>query len=201
MWGRFDDIDTPSAPALPSLQDLLMQQGSPARGYHSSSTASLTMQEALCLATPPDAPAEEESEPNPTVLQSLLNTGRPAAGRASSTGSMATPANRLQAPRAVDSGRSCQRVEVCEGQAVEQLLEVEGAAAAYHYTCTRTALRMSQALQASAAVRRQRRRALLRLLREGRSLTAGGMSALASLGSSISSLASWEFDELEGSRV
>jgi hypothetical protein len=92
-------------------------------------------------------------------------------------------------------------VEVCEGQAVEQLLEVEGAAAAYHYTCTRTALRTSQALQASAAVRRQRRRALLRLLREGRSLTAGGLSTLASLGSSISSLASWEFDDLEGSRA
>jgi hypothetical protein len=80
------------------------------------------------------------------------------------------------------------------GTEVEEVLQLETAAATYQYTCSRTALHAREALQASAAVRRQRRRALMRMLRDGRTLTATGLSALANIRSSISSIASWDDD-------
>jgi hypothetical protein len=89
----------------------------------------------------------------------------------------------------------------------EELLQLEGAAVTYQYTCARAAyaLHASEVLQASAAVRRQRRRALLRLLRESRVLTASGLSALqesppgqllANIGASISTLVSYDDEGL-----
>jgi hypothetical protein len=107
--------------------------------------------------------------------------------RASEAEALRPTLNRLQ-PRSVSSDPNSSSL----GSEVEEVLQLESAAATYQYTCSRTELDAREALQASAAVRRQRRRALMRMLREGRTLTATGLSALASIGSSISSIASWD---------
>jgi hypothetical protein len=88
---------------------------------------------------------------------------------------------------------------------LEELLQLEGAAMTYQYACSRAmsahALYTREALQASAAVRRKRRRTLMRLLRKSRTVTADGLSALqdsppvqllASISASIGTLASWD---------
>lgn len=172
---RFGDIDTlgSAAPPLPSLEDVL---AAGAGGGGDSQQQALN--EACCLATPAEA-----VEPNSGPLQgggpSTLGRLQGARTSTSSAPEAATPSYRGFAragPAARSLGAPC--------------VEAEGAAAAYQYTSA--ALESDEALQASEAIRRQRRRALIRLLR-------GGRSTLASLGSSLSSLASWDDAEQQDS--
>lgn len=126
------------------------------------------MSEALCLATPEDNPAER--------IDPVRQLQQPAPGRISSTGRPAGLTSRLR-------GSSSELTQEAE------LLQLEGAAATYSQYSS-TAFYAKEALQASAAIRRQRRRGLLRMLREGRSLTATGLTLLAGIGASIGSIAS-----------
>jgi hypothetical protein len=84
-------------------------------------------------------------------------------------------------------------------EAAEELLQLEGAAATYSQYAAM--MQANEVLQASAAVRRQRRRALIKLLRKTRQETAAGLSALqdsapgqllASISASIGTLGSWD---------
>jgi hypothetical protein len=172
------------------------------------------MSEAFCLATPPDNPAESNSplrqQPQPSAPRTYTNS---TTARSSSSGSTQGSAPepfperlrlspmRAQLRSGLNPGSSVLGLEA------EELLQLEGAAVTYQYTCARAAhaLHTSEVLQASAAVRRQRRRALMRLLRESRALTATGLSALqesppvqllANIGASISTLVS--YDDVEG---
>jgi hypothetical protein len=97
-------------------------------------------------------------------------------------------------------------------QEVEEILQFEGVAVTYQYTCLRAAMSAeytNEILQASAAVHRQRRRALIRLLRRSRVLTSNGLSALqdsppaqllASISASVGSLSSWDEDSTAPAR-
>lgn len=94
--------------------------------------------------------------------------------------------------------RSSSTSRLLAGEA-EELLQLE--TVAYQ---SAQAMYTTEVLQASAAIRRQRRRVLLRLLRNGRDMTSSTLSTLqatppgqllASIGSSIGSLASLD-DEL-----
>lgn len=133
-------------------------------------SADRVVSEALCLATPEDNPAER--------INPVRQLQQPLPGRISSTGRPAGLTSRLQQPR----GSSALTQEA-------ELLQLEGAAATYNQYSS-TAFYAKEALQASAAIRRQRRRGLLRMLREGRSLTATGLTLLAGIGASIGSIAS-----------
>jgi hypothetical protein len=86
-------------------------------------------------------------------------------------------------------------------ETAEELLQLEGAAATYSQYAAM--MHANEVLQASAAVRRQRRRALIKLLRKTRQETAAGLSALqdsapgqllASISASIGTLGSWDDD-------
>lgn len=216
---RWGDIDAQSAPALPSLDDVLAEaagdsssssSGTPtgtaaARTHAGESTSAQQQQwfrmsradstdrvvnEAFCLATPHDNPTESGSP-----VRQLQQAGRAVSVRsstnrtrsASEAEALGPTPNRLQ-PRSDRSDPDSSSL----GSEIEEVLQLESAAATCQCTCSRTAMYAREVLQASAAVRRQRRRALMRMLREGRTLTATGLSALASIGSSISSIASWD---------
>lgn len=215
---RYGDIDSLSAPELPSLdkvladgrnsannsagssssdsgkRDAASSRATIARGTRQSPQATGTAQgqpqqqqhappmsragsvdrvvnEALCLATPED----------PTELDRPAWQVQPAATRASSSsinraakkpGSEAPrpTLSRLQLRTATsepDPSTSSSSSSVLPEEA-EELLQLEGAAFSYQYqySCS-TGLYAREALQASAAVRRRRRRALVRMLREG----------------------------------
>jgi hypothetical protein len=130
-------------------------------------SADRVVREALCLATPEDNPAERTNPVRP--LQQLVP-------RSSSAGRFTV---RPQQPR----GSSSVLTQEAE------FLQLEGAAATYGQYSS-TAFYASEALQASAAIRRQRRRGLLRMLREWRSLTATGLTLLAGISASIGSIGS-----------
>jgi hypothetical protein len=97
-------------------------------------------------------------------------------------------------------------------EAVEETLQCEGVAVTYQYTCLRAAISAeytNEILQASAAIRRQRRRALIRLLRKSRLLTSNSLSALqdsppaqllASIGASVNSLSSGDEESMAPAR-
>jgi hypothetical protein len=153
--------------------------------------------EAFCLATPPDNP----SETNRPLRQAPPSTARLAT-------SAVTSASRSSSGEGAGVRLGAARTQARAASGVlelEELLQLEGAAMTYQYACSRAisphALYMREALQASAAVRRERRRVLMRLLRKSRAVTADGLSALqdsppvqllASIRASISTLASWD---------
>lgn len=166
---RFEDIDTlgSAAPPLPSLEDVLaVDAGAAAAGDAGGSQQAL--KEACCLATPAEAVEVNSGPLQDGGSSTLARLQGPRTGNATDLTST---------HRSVERAGSVARSQALGGQCVE----VEGAAAAHPYTSAA----LEEALQASEAIRRQRRRALIRLLREGR-------STLASLGSSLSSIASWD---------
>lgn len=214
---RFGDFDSVPAPALPPLEDVLASsavkpehnissgsahaavaaagssaghlsaQRTSAASLSRAGSADRVVSEAMCLATPPDNPAETNRplrQPEPSTARLTANRG--SISSAPGYGFRLNPAR----PSAVV-------------QEVEELLQFEGAAVTYQYTCSRAAqaLHANEVLRASAAVRRRNRRNIMRLLREGRALTANSVTALqdsppvqllASIGASISTLSSWD---------
>jgi len=196
---RFEDFDALTAPALPSTADTVLasaQDGTsqnplafgPSKDHNPAQTANgvseRVLNEAFCLATPPDNPAEGPSSPMRPVSTRTNTEDAPQVFRGA--------AGRLQA-------RSTSNVLDSEA---EELLQLEAAAYQRMYMSAQ-AMYTTEALQASASVRRQRRRGLLRLLRNGRDMTSSTLSVLqatppaqllASISSSISSMASWDDD-------
>lgn len=154
--------------------------------------------EALCLATPED-PTELDGPARQVQPVQSLSSRASSVNRGVTRSGAEDPSptlSRLQARGAVmESDSNTTTSSGVLQEEAEELLQLEGAAFSYQYSCSSTALYAREALQASAAVRRRRRRKLVRMLREGRALTASGVSVLASIGSSISSIGSWD-DEL-----
>jgi len=195
---RFGDFDALPAPALSSTVDTVLLSAqdstpqhlwtafSPSKGHNPAQTAGgadeQVVNAAFCLATPPDNPAEDTESPMRPVSTRITTEDAPQVFRGT--------AGRLQA-RTTSS--------VLDSEA-EELLQLEASAYQPVYMSAH-AMCATEALQASASVRRQRRRVLLRLLRNGRDMTSSTLSVLqatppaqllASI--SISSMASWDDD-------
>jgi hypothetical protein len=199
---RFGDLGTVSAPSpaavsaaaplKPRLQDVLAAEASAWWQQHTAGASSQEVEEAFCLATPPDNPTE-------TVNNPLRSAGQPAgaarpgastaatyrtttSGGGSTAGEGASGLSRLGGGAALRAQARASPGLVELEELFEELVSLEGAAVAYQCTYAHAAesLHRNEVLQASAAVRRQRRRALLRLLREGRTMTSNIFASLSS---------------------
>lgn len=188
---RFGDLSTASAPPpasgashMPRLQDVLAAD---AWWQQHMSVRSKEVEEAFCLATPPDNPTETVNNPLRSAAQPA-SAARPGASATTfrTTSGGGVPGEGSAGLSRLGSSlraqvRPCPSVVEWE-EYVEELVSLEGAAVAYQctYAHAADALHRSEVLQASAAVRRQRRRALLRLLREGRAMTSNIFASLSS---------------------
>lgn len=132
---RFGDIESLSAPPLQPLSSALDRAA--------SANSSRVVNEAICLATPPDNPTADTE--NQRVV--IRHVARPISSAASTTSGTLS--------RAAATLRSS-----VEGAMQLELQSNERALMLNIYT--------AEVLQASSAVRRQRRRAVIRALRAGR---------------------------------
>lgn len=188
-----------AAVSSPAKAGPIGQQGLSSSFSRSGSASERIVNEAVCLATPPDNPAENNS---PLRQPQPASSARPAATASrpsSSTGEQGAGAGSTLSER-LSTARTTARLRSSMGlEAAEELLQLEGAAATYSQYAAM--MHANEVLQASAAVRRQRRRALIKLLRKTRQDTAAGLSALqdsapgqllASISASIGTLGSWD---------
>lgn len=132
---RFGDIESLSAPPLQPLSSALDRA--------TSANSSRVVNEAICLATPPDNPTADTE--NQRVV--IRHVARPTTSAASTTSGTLS--------RAAATLRSS-----VEGAMQLELQSNERALMLNIYT--------AEVLQASSAVRRQRRRAVIRAMRAGR---------------------------------
>lgn len=226
---RFEDLEHHSAPGLPALHTVLTKSSvsftfgsKPAIDttftqhtlLHSNS-GERVLQEAFCLATPPDNPAEDNG-PLRQPLSSIGFTRSAASFSHSSSASSRSisSAGRVmrdapspgagvlrRVPGRTPSNSDLARLAACasEGGQAEQLPECAHAYAA-------AAGVNVEAVQASEAVARKRRRKLLRLLRSTREArdnlvkqlqSSNAVKVLSSIGSSIAALTSGEDLQVE----